>query len=66
MNGIKEKEEVKDSSIEFDYKNLNIPKKNKKIPIIIGILIFFIVVIATILINQFASAPIVKINGEKY
>ena len=65
MNGIKEKEEVKDSSIEFDYKNLNIPKKNKKIPIIIGILIFFIVVIATILINQFASAPIVKINGEK-
>ena len=65
MNGVKEKEELHDSIIKLDYKDFNMPKKSKKIPIIIGILIFFIVVIATILINQFAGAPIVKMNGEK-
>lgn len=38
--------------------------KNKKIPIIIGLLVFFIIIIGAALAIEYLGAPIVKVKGE--
>lgn len=65
MNGVQEKELQERISVESEFSKENKHKKNKKIPIIIALLVLLIIAIATALIIQFHGKPIVQIKGEK-
>lgn len=64
MNGVKEKEQEIDYSVERrQYNNSN--KKNKKTIIITAILVIAIIGVIALLIKQFCGKPTFKMNGSE-
>lgn len=53
-----------ESSYEDNSHVVHNDSKSKKVPIIIGILVFFIIIIGALLAVEYCGAPIVKVKGE--